>query len=218
MAFERLSRLLRPPVEREVDEELAFHLEMRARELVDEGMTPEAAARAAARRFRDLEPARRECRRIARGRERSERRREWWSEALQDLAFALRQSARNPGFTAVAVFTLALGIGATTAIFSVLRAVVLQALPYPEADRLHSVFTTWRGSPSGPPAGNYLYIQERQRSYPYLAAVAFSPFNLTDGDLPERLRGAAVTYDYFPLLGIAPELGRVFTAEEDQPG
>jgi predicted permease len=218
MAFERLSRLLRPPVEREVDEELAFHLEMRVRELVEKGMTPEAAARAAARRFRDLEPARRECRRIARGRERSERRREWWSEALQDLAFALRQSARNPGFTAVAVFTLALGIGATTAIFSVLRAVVLQALPYPEADRLHSVFTTWRGSPSGTSAGNYLYIQERQRSYTYLAAVAYSPFNLTDGDLPERLLGAAVTHDYFPLLGLAPALGRVFTAEEDRPG
>jgi hypothetical protein len=218
MPFDRLSRLLRPPVEREVDEELAFHLEMRARELVDDGMAPDAARRAAARRFSDLERTRRECRRIARGRDSSERRREWWSEALQDLAFALRQTSRNPGFTAVAVLTLALGIGATTAIFSVLHAVVLQPLPYPEADRIHAVATTWRGSPGGTSAGNYLYMQERQRSYALLAAVDYSPFNLSDGDTPERVLGAAVTHDYLPLLGLAPPLGRVFTAEEDAPG
>jgi predicted permease len=218
MAFERLSRLLRPPVEREVDEELAFHLEMRASELQEKGMPAEAARGAAARRFHDLDKTRRECRQIARNRDRSERRREWWSEALHDLAFAARQTLRNPGFTALAVLTLALGIGATTAIFCVLRAVVLEPLPYPDADRLHAVYTTWRGSPGGTSAGNYLYIRERQRSYALLAALDYSPFNLSDGEVPERLLGAAVTHDYFPLLGMPPVLGRVFTAEEDAPG
>jgi putative ABC transport system permease protein len=218
MAFERLSRLLRPPVEREVDDELEFHMEMRARELAERGMDPAAARRAAERRFSDLEGTRRECRRIARERDSRERRREWWAEAGQDLAFAGRQMGRAPGFTAVTVLTLALGIGATTAIYSVLRAVVLQPLPFPEAERLHSVSTTWRGTPGGTSAGNYLYIRERQRSYDALAAVDFRPFNLSDGDVPERVLGASATYDYLPLLGLGPALGRTFSADEDTPG
>jgi predicted permease len=218
MAFERLSRLWRPPVEREVDDELEFHLEMRARELADGGMDPAVARRAAERRFANLEGTRRECRRIARERDSRERRREWWGEIAQDLAFAGRQMARAPGFTAVTVLTLALGIGATTAIYSVLRAVVLQPLPFLEADRLHSVATTWRGSPGGVSAGNYLYIRERQRSYEALAAVDFRPFNLSEGDVPERVLGAGATHDYLPLLGLPPALGRTFSADEDAPG
>src|SRR5262245_19533650 len=218
MAFERLSRLLRPPVEREVDDELEFHLEMRAQELAEHGMDAAAARRAAERRFSDLERTRRECRKIARERDSRERRREWWAEVAQDLAFAGRQMGRAPGFTAVTVLTLALGIGATTAIFSVLRAVVLQPLPFPDAERLHSVSTTWRGTPGGTSAGNYLYIRERQRSYEALAAVDFRPFNLSDGDVPERVLGASATYDYLPLLGLSPALGRTFTADEDAPG
>jgi putative ABC transport system permease protein len=218
MAFERLSRLLRPPVEIEVDDELAFHVEMRARELTEGGMEPDAARRAAAARFHDLEATRRECRRIARGRDSNERRREWWGELSQDLAFAFRQMGRSPGFTAVTVLTLALGIGATTAIFSVLRAVVLLPLPFPEPERLHAVSTTWRGSPGGTSAGNYLYIRERQGSYAALAAVDYTPFNLSEGDAPERVLGAAATHDYLPLLGLAPALGRIFGADEDAPG
>src|SRR5262245_16804404 len=191
---------------------------MRARELESGGMEPGAARRAAERRFTDLERTRRECKKIARERDSRERRREWWGELAQDMAFALRQTTRSPGFTAVTVLTLALGIGATTAIYSILRAVVLQPLPFPEAERLHSVASTWRGSPGGTSAGNYLYIRERQKSYESLAAVDYSPFNLADGDVPERVLGAAVTADYLPMLGLPPARGRVFTAEEDAPG
>ncbi len=155
MAFERLSRLLRPPARREVEEELAFHLEMRTRELVEGGMAPRAARLAAERRFRDLEATRRACRRIAEGRDRDEKRREWWGELRQDIAFAARQAAKSPLFTGVAVLTLALGIGATTAIFSVFSAVVLQPLPFPESDRVHLVSFTMRdGEPGSASAGS----------------------------------------------------------------
>ena len=219
MAFERLSRLLRPPAEREVDEELAFHLEMRARELEEGGMEPLAARRAAERRFRDLPATRRECRRLATGRDRDERRREWRGELRQDLAFAGRQMAKAPGFTAVAVVTLALGIGATAAIFSVLQAVVLRPLPFPEADRIHLVsMNADRRSPGSASAGNYLYVAERQRSFAPLAAVDYRPFNLAAGDAPERVMGAGVSYGFFEVFGGRPLLGRLFTAEEDAPG
>jgi predicted permease len=218
MAFERLARLLRPPAEREVEDELAFHLEMRARELQEQGMDPKAARLAAERRFHDLAATRRECRRIAESRDRDERRREWWSEARQDLAFALRQMAKSPAFTAIAVLTLALGMGATTAIFSVFQAVVLQPLPFPEPQRIHLVATSWRGEPGSVSAGNFLYIKERQKSFAPLAAVDFRRLNLAEGDAPERLLGAGVTHDYFAVFGVAPALGRTFTAAEDEPG
>ena len=218
MAFERLSRLLRPSAEREVEEELEFHVEMRARELQEQGMDARTARLAAERRFRDLPATRRECRMIARSRDRDERRREWWGEARQDVAFAFRQMSKSPGFTAIAILTLALGIGATTAIFSVLHAVVLKPLPFPEADRILVVATTWQGEPGSVSAGNYLYIRERQRSFSTLAAANYQRWNLSEGDAPERVQGAAVTHDYFATFGVGPALGRTFTAAEDEPG
>ena len=218
MKLRRPSFLRRPPAEQEVDEELEFHLEMRTREYLERGLDPAAAHAAAQRQFQDLEETRRACRKIAQGRDRDERRREWWGELWQDLGFALRQTRRNPGFTAVAAFTLSLGIGATTAIFSVLHAVVLRPLPFPGADRIVGVATTWRGSPGGVSVGNYLYIQERQRSFAPLAAVHYSAFNLSEDDTPERVMGARVTHDFFPLFAMAPLHGRTFTADEDVPG
>jgi ABC-type antimicrobial peptide transport system permease subunit len=126
-----------------------------------------------------------------RGRDRDERRREYWGEVRQDLGFTLRQMARSPGFTAVAVLTLALGIGATTSIFSVVHAVVLRPLPLPEADRIQVVATTWQDRPGNTSAGNFLYIKERQRSFSPLAAVDYRRFNLAADDAPERVLGAA---------------------------
>lgn len=214
----RPSSLFRPPVDREVDDELEFHLEMRAREYEARGLDPAAARVAARKNFGDLEAARRSCRRIAKGRDRDERRREWWGELRQDTVFALRPMGKSRGFTAVAVFTLALGIGATTAVYSVLHAVVLQPLPYADPNRLLGIGTTWQGSPGGVSAGNYLYIQERQRSFESLAAVHYTTFNLNDDDSPERVIGARVSHEFFPIFGIAPRYGRAFAPEEDVPG
>ena len=218
MSWRRLSSLLRPSVDREVDDEIAFHLEMRARELEAQGLEPRAARAAAERRFSDLQATRRACRRIAQGRNRDERRREWWGEFGQDLGFAFRQMGRNRAFTALAVAILALGLGATAAIFSVLSAVLLRPLPFPESPRIHVVATTWRGSPGNTSAGNFLYLQERQRSFAPLAAADYRRFNLSEGDAPERVLGAAVTHDYFAVFGLAPVLGRTMSAEEDAPG
>jgi len=218
MRWRGLSALLRPSVDREVEDEFDFHLEMRARELEAEGMDPRAARAAAERGFGDLPATRRSCREIARGRDREQHRREWWGELGQDLEFALRQMGRSPAFTALAVSSLALGIGATAAIFSVVQAVMLRPLPFPEASRIHVVATTWRGSPHGASAGNFLYIQERQRSFAPLAAVDYRPFNLAEGDAPERVLGAGVSHEFFRVFGTGPALGRTFGAEEDAPG
>jgi predicted permease len=201
-----------------VDDELEFHLEMRARELAENGLPPRAARLQAERRFRDLDATRRECRRLAEGRDRDERRREWWTEVGQDLGFALRQAGRTPLFTAVVLFTLALGIGATTAIFSVYRAVVLAPLPFPAPERLHLVAFTHAGAQSSASAGNFLYLQERQRSFAPLSAVHQRRLNLSAGGEPERVLGAGVSHGFFDVFGLPPVLGRTFLAEEDQPG
>jgi putative ABC transport system permease protein len=142
---------------------------------------------------------------------------------LQDLRYALRTLLKTPGFTAVAVLTLALGIGANTAIFSVVNAVLLRALPFPEADRIVMVWATNPAIQVGldelPPSNaDFKDWIERSHAFERLAAVKARQFNLSaDGD-PERIGGASVTADFFPMLGIQPALGRWFTAAEDQPG
>src|SRR4051812_30928592 len=105
------------PVNAEVDEEVAFHLEMRTREFIAQGMDPDSARREAQRRFGDVDHARAALRALGKGRDRHMTRMQYLSELLQDLAFTLRQLRKNPGFAAIAILTLALGIGGTTAIF-----------------------------------------------------------------------------------------------------
>src|SRR5689334_23113245 len=128
--------LRRDSVDREVGDEIAFHIEMATRDLIAAGL-PAAAARAEAlRRFGDAASVNDECRRYGRQRDQHARRAEYRSELAQDLSFGARQLAKSRGFTIVAVTTLALGIGATAAVFSVLDAVVLRPLPYPHAERI----------------------------------------------------------------------------------
>src|SRR5438128_5385033 len=123
---------------------------------------------------------------------------------LQDLRFAVRQLLKNPGFTAVAVFTLALGIGANTAIFSVLNTVMFQPLPYPEPDRLMRVFRTSPQSERWPHSvANFLDHREQNAVFELLAAFKWSPFSLAEpGEPAESLRGISVTSDFFPALGV----------------
>ncbi len=127
------SRFWRARVEDEVDAELDFHVEMRARELVEQGMRPTEAREAAVRRFGDITRVNATCRAIGKRRDHEMRRTEYFSELTHDVTFACRQLASSPGFTLVAVVTLALGIGATTAIFSAVQSVVLQASAVPTA-------------------------------------------------------------------------------------
>ncbi|MBX3744798.1 MAG: ABC transporter permease [Verrucomicrobiae bacterium] len=139
---------------------------------------------------------------------------------MNDLRFALRQLLKHPGFTAVAVLTLALGIGVNTSMFSGLHSLLMPEQPYPEADRLVRVFRTsphsqrWPHSPA-----NFLDQRDQNAVFTHLAATTSRPANLSEAGQPaERLRTVQVTADLIPMLGIQPRFGRAFLPEESQPG
>src|SRR5690349_12422698 len=139
---------------------------------------------------------------------------------LNDLRYALRTVAHRPAFTTVAVLTLALGIGANTAIFTVVNSLLLTPLPYRNPDRLAILWESQSANPRGTnvvsPA-NYLDWKDRATSFSGLAALTWSNITFT-GELPELVQGRAVTPNFFDLLGVAAERGRVFTADEARPG
>ena len=212
-------RLWRPSVDEEVDSELEFHLEMRTRELMRSGLSETEARRAAFARFGDLTRARRECRAIGRQREHRMRSTEYVSELRQDAIFALRQMLAAPAFTLIAVSTLALGIGATTAIFSVMDAVVLRPLPVPEPDRLVVVREVWRDIDRGAvSAGNFVDMMAEQTVFDAAAALTPVSFTLARDEGAERVIGVKATGAFFRTYRVNAALGRVFGPEDDQPG
>ena len=212
------SRLWRVPLNQEVDEELAFHVEMRTRELIARGVDPATARDQALSRLGNLARLKRTCIDIGRKREREMRLTQWLDEFRDDVRFAARQLTKAPGFTLVAALTLALGIGATTAIFSVVHAVVLRPLPFPDADRVVVVGEEYRGQPSSVSVGNFADWRAHATSFAALGAMQFFNFNLSEGDTPERVVGGRVTHTWFDVARIQPLHGRVFTREEDAPG
>ena len=218
---QRLRSLIwRVPVEQEVHDELAHHVELRTRELIDRGVDPAEARAEAERRLRDGR-VEAELTRIGRRRNESWARTEWLDELEQDVTFALRQCRAHPGFTLAAVLTLAIGIGATTAIFSVVHAVVLKPYAFADPDRVLLTYSLWRGNRGSWSVGNFNYFDQRLTTTARFAAAAGVNFNLGEGggsDQPERIVGRRVTHDFFPLFGIQPLHGRVFTPDEDQPG
>lgn len=145
------------------------------------------------------------------------------SNLIQDFKFALRTLRKSPGFTLVAVITLALGIGANTAIFSLVNAAMIRPLPYPNSGRLMSIYHAYTKlnmdhvtvSPI-----TYSYYRDNAKSFEHIAAVGGyrAPQNLTGGGDPERVRTMKATASFFPVFGTQPALGRVFTADEDKPG
>jgi len=139
---------------------------------------------------------------------------------MNDLKFALRQLLKNPGFTAVAVLTLALGIGATTAIFSVVYAVVLRPLPFPDSERLVAVWTQTPQFDRLPmAAANHRDLKSQATVFEDVGILSRTAnFNLTGDGEPERLAATRISANLFPLLRVIPALGRGFTEEEDQPG
>ena len=136
---------------------------------------------------------------------------------MNDLRFAIRQLFKSPGFTLVAVLTLALGIGANTAIFTVVNAVFLEKLPYREADRIAVI---WEVNAERPERSNvvapanFIRWKERATAFESLAAYAETRANLTEGGIPEELIAQNVTAEYFSVIGVGPFLGRSFTPEE----
>ena len=140
-----------------------------------------------------------------------------------DLRYAVRLWSRNPGFTALAVLTLALGIGANTTMFSVVNATLLQALPFEDPDRL---VTVWQGRSTNPLTTNIVSLPNyrdwvrRSRSFESIGLFdsAGRGYNLSGGPEPEQVSGVRVTASYFDVLGARPALGRTFTPDEEQPG
>lgn len=138
---------------------------------------------------------------------------------LNDLRYAIRTLLKSPGFTTVAVITLALGIGANSAIFSVVNAVLLRPLPYKDPARLVWItesFPQFIGEAVTAP--HFLEWQEQNHVFQFMAISSYSDFTLTGGDQPDRVLGALVSSSFFPLLGVQPVLGRTFLAEENRPG
>src|SRR3954453_15446591 len=136
----------------------------------------------------------------------------------QDLRYALRRLLKSPAFTIVAVLTLALGIGANSAIFSVVYGVLLKPLPFPDPERLVGIYHLSDGhrvSVSGP---NFVDVRTLSKTLVDAAAISRSRMILTGGGEPVRLDGAEVTTSFFNVLGVAPALGRTFHSDEAQPG
>ncbi len=138
----------------------------------------------------------------------------------QDLRYGARMLARNPGFTAVAVLTLALGIGANTAIFTVINAVLLRPLPFAESD--HVVYIGERSAQGSMNWGfsylNLRDLQEQSQSFTAVSGLAGQSVNLTGEAEPERIRGSFVSANFFKVPAVKPMLGRSFLPGEDQPG
>jgi putative ABC transport system permease protein len=207
---------------REMDDELQFFLEARTEQLVTRGMTPAAAREEALRRLGgSIEETRHQLLHSATRREERMRFQEWWSDLRQDLRYAVRGLAHRPGFTAVAVLTLAVGIGANTAIFSAVNALLLRPLPFPEPDRLMSVSMVGPGNASNPPRDDlpwswplFVSFRSEQQAFDAIGIYSDTEFNLADGD-PERVGGAEVNAGFLTALGISPALGRDFPAEYD---
>jgi len=212
------SWLWRVPVDQEVGEELSHHVDLRTEELVSRGMDPAAARAEAERRFGDRAAIARRLKVLGDERDQLRRRQQWLSDLLLDLRVAARHIGLRPGFTLAVVLTLAIGLGATTAIFSIVHAVVLAPFPYSEPDRVLAVYTTWKGRNGGTSAGNFDYIRQRVTTVAPLAAGAYSNFNLSGHDQPERIVGLRVTASWFEVFQVPPMLGRTFTPAEDQPG
>src|SRR5687767_10343966 len=139
-------------------------------------------------------------------------------EFTQDLRFGGRTLRRNPGFAAIAVLTLALGIGANAAIFSVVNAVLLRPLPWREPDRAVMIWSKWVSfGKTWVAEGEVLDYRKRSRTLSEVAAWSDGQVNLTGDGEPERVAAASVTANLFPVLGVQPMVGRAFSAAEDLP-
>ena len=196
---------------RDIDDEIAFHLAMRQAEHERDGLAPEIARRTAARQFGNVTAVKEETR-------------DMWTfpsfeSFRQDLRYALRTIRRAPGFTLVAVLVLAIGIGATTAMFSLVDTMLLRGLPYPRADRLVVLIGNVQRAGGIERRGNsypdHVDWRARATSFEDMAAYTTLTATLQGADEPERILGEAVSVPYFTLLGVSPAHGRGFRPDED---
>ena len=198
-------------LEQELEDEIRAHLDMQIEDNLMQGMSPDEARYQALRKFGGVEQVKESYR--------DRRSLAVVDSALWDLRYALRMLSRSPGFTAVAVLTLALGIGANTAIFSMLEGVVLAPLPYKQAERLVAALQTRpdnpRGSVSGPDFQDW---RRNARSFEQMVGMRWISGDLTSPGAPERIAGREISSGIFSMLGVNLSLGREFSPEEDRRG
>jgi len=206
----------RKAMETELDQEPRFHFEHQVEKRRNAGMTQAEATRQVCLSFGGKEQVRENCREA--------RCTSLLETSLQDIRYALRVHRKNPGFFLIAALTLALGIGASTAVFSLVNTILLKPLPYPNAGR---VVIPWRHGPIGSLFGSdslpwnqleFTQLKEIAAVFQNLGAFKEDDFNLTGSGSPEHLDGVRASAGFFATLGTAPLLGRTFTAGEDKPG
>jgi predicted permease len=202
----------RQAADQELDEELRDHLDQKAKQLVATGINQQEARRAAFLEMGGLEKRKEECR--------DARQVTWLQDLLQDVPYGLRVLRKSPGFTTVAILTLALGIGANTAIFSVVQGVLLAPLPYSEPERLVLV---WQYNQTLKHAisvsyPDFLDWQRDARSFQQMAAFDWQDRDLTSPGTPEHMAGKEISSGFLSTLGVKPILGREFSPQEDKHG
>lgn len=198
--WRRYLRLVRSNAAADVDDELRFHIDMRVERNIALGMSEHEARRDALQRFGDFALVRDTLVDHDKRKQDAEGRRELMADLMQDIRFGWRSLRRAPAFAIAATLTVALGIGANAAIFSVVNAVVLRPLPYARPQELVSI-----GNGS---AGEFVALRERLRSFSQLAAYVGQTHPIDDGREALRVEGAAITTNLLATLGVAPILGR----------
>ena len=202
--------------ERDLADEFESHFQLHVDDNLRAGLSPAEARRQAILKFGGVESSKESVR--------DRRGLPFLETLLQDVRFAFRMLRKNPGFTAIAVLTLALGIGASAAVFSLVNAVLLKPLPYPHSERI--VFP-WRQPPPGTNFGygdipwsriGFNLFSHEAKAFEAVGAFQSDSFNLTGAGDPERLDGLRASSGFFPALGVSPILGRTYSPEEDQPG
>ena len=208
----------RPRVDDDVRRELEFHLEQRASELEAGGMPRERALAAARELFGDRPRVEAECREIEQRRCTTRHRADRLAELRHDLVVGLRLLRRTPGFTLAAIVTLALGIGANTAVFSIVNRVILQPLDYEHADRIVQVVERHETGWGNLPWANFQDLQARARSFEARGTYGAGTVTVLGTRTPVRATGASVSSGFFRVFGVRPILGRLPLPEEHRVG
>jgi putative ABC transport system permease protein len=222
----RERRFWRSNADRDVNDELSFHLAMRAQLLQQQGLDPQTARDAALERFGDLDDVRARCLDISHERERRMKRRELWTTLSQHVRYALRRLRAAPGFATAVLLILALGIGATTAVFGVVDGILLRPLPFHEPERLvaltHTIALSGMQNIDQSDGTIMLYQRHATQSFEGIGAYRERDVNLgaiaSSGDPAERVLSATVTPSLFPTLGVAPVRGRALRRDDAAPG